>query len=161
MKKIPKWSLDGVSNYGSIDIPFLRTGVNIIRPSYTCEFRLLILIISHFLNKIGCVHKSDSLLLFRTNLFQMYQNGKWKQKFCLKWKKMALSAKIIRDCGVFLKKVGQILHFQSCFHHFRHHLISDTELYSMRTLGDTLKGPDPLPQQLEELDAQSRLMLGF
>ena len=31
----------------------------------------------------------------------------------------------------------------------------------MRTLGDTLKGPDPLPQQLEELDAQSRLMLGF
>ena len=38
---------------------------------------------------------------------------------------------------------------------------STTDLDAMRSLGISLNGPDPLPQQLEELDAQSRLMCGI
>ena len=39
-------------------------------------------------------------------------------------------------------------------------IISEYER-DMKSLGITLNGPDPLGQQLEELDAQSRLMCGL
>ena len=39
--------------------------------------------------------------------------------------------------------------------------LSITDYDAMRIQGISLNGPDPLPQQLEELDAQSRLMCGM
>ena len=39
--------------------------------------------------------------------------------------------------------------------------IFNSEYGAMKSIGITLNGPDPLNQQLQELDAQSRLMCGL
>ena len=43
----------------------------------------------------------------------------------------------------------------------RNGIIISNEYGDMKSIGITLNGPDPLEKQLEELDAQSRLMCGL
>ena len=54
---------------------------------------------------------------------------------------------------IFVKVISTFLH--------RRQPQSATELDAMRSFGISLNGPDPLQQQLKELDIQSKLMCGI